>query len=68
MNDLSRSFLGVLGTIAGITLDQFAQGAGIAASVATAFYMGFCALEKWEARRARLREAAQMRLPFLDTK
>ncbi len=68
MNDLHRIFLGVLGTVAGIGLEQIAQGAAIAASIATAAYMGFCALEKWEVRRARLRDAAQMRLPFLDAK
>lgn len=66
MNDWIKTILGVAGTGAGITLAHVAQGAAIAASVATAAFMLVSTLEKIRAMRAARREAAQLRLPYLD--
>lgn len=66
MNDFPRLGLGILGTATGITLAHVAQGAAIAASLATAVFMALSILEKVEARRVRRREAAQLRFPFAE--
>ncbi len=65
MNDPQRLLLALVGVFAGFTLSHAATIAAILASVATAIFMSLSALEKWEARKARKRDA-QMRLPFIE--
>lgn len=54
LTDLQRSALGLSGSVIGFTLVDASILAALLASLATAVFMTFSALEKWEARRARL--------------
>lgn len=55
MNDLHRQSLGLLGTAASwLSVELGAKLAALVASLATAAFMTISAVEKWEARRARL--------------
>jgi hypothetical protein len=52
MNDPQRIVVGVSGIVAGISLAHVATLAAVAASVATAVFMGLSAWEKWQTIRA----------------
>jgi hypothetical protein len=48
-----RSLYGILGTLAGFTLENINTAAALAASLATAVYMAFCAVEKFRVLRGK---------------
>lgn len=47
----ARSLVGIVGTAAGFSLENINAAAALAASLATAAYMAFCAVEKFRALR-----------------